>query len=96
MVEKAEYEESVIDLFPGDRLYLHSDGLNEQADQDGNEFGRQRMLEVLDNCRDAALDVSVSSLVNSVAAWKGDDHFKDDVAILAVEMSDSCPPERLI
>ena len=44
MFDEAEYEESVIDLQRGDRLYLHSDGLTEEVNAQDEEFGDERLL----------------------------------------------------
>jgi len=87
MFDEAEYEESVIDLHSGDRLYLYSDGLTEEMNAHDEEFGSQRLLSAVADGQALGLQESVESLVQKVVAWRGEEHLKDDVSILAVSVA---------
>lgn len=86
MFDEAEYEESMIDLESGDRLYLYSDGLTEEVNAHDEEFGEQRLLSAIADGRTIGLQDSVESLVQKVVAWRGEEHLRDDVSILAVSV----------
>ena len=86
MFDEAEYEESVIDLQPGDRLYLHSDGLTEEVNAQDEEFGDDRLLTAIADSQAVGLQDSVESLVQKVVAWRGEEHLRDDVSLLAVSV----------
>jgi sigma-B regulation protein RsbU (phosphoserine phosphatase) len=85
IVQEPEYEEMVIDIEPGDRVYFHSDGINEERNPDGREFGRQRLSAALHELQGVSLNESLDALVQRIIAWRGDDHFRDDISILAFE-----------
>ncbi len=85
--EDAEYEDHVIQLEPGDRLYLYSDGIPEAFDSASNQFTLQQMLEIIELCRSQPLDKSVAVLLNSVERWCAEDGPADDVSILGLEVS---------
>jgi serine phosphatase RsbU (regulator of sigma subunit) len=87
MIPDAEYEESVIDLQPGDRLYLHSDGLTEEVNPQDEEFGDERLLTAIADGQNLSLHNALESLVQKVVAWRGEEHLKDDVSILAVSVA---------
>ncbi len=81
-----DYDESVIDLQRGDRLYLHSDGLTEEVNAQDEEFGNQRLLSAIAAGRALGLQDTIESLVEKVVAWRGEEHLRDDVSILAVSV----------
>ena len=84
MIDEADYEECTIDLQPGDRLYLHSDGLTEEVNAQSEEFGDDRLLSAIADAQGQGLDDAVESLVQKVIVWRGEEHLKDDVSILAM------------
>ena len=84
MIETAEYDESAIELRPGDRLYLHSDGLTEEVNTRNEEFGDERLLSAIADGQALSLSNAVDSLLRKVIAWRGEDHLRDDVSILAI------------
>jgi phosphoserine phosphatase RsbU/P len=84
--DEPEYEESMIDLQAGDRLYIYSDGLEEEVNAGGEDFGRERLHAAILEAQTLPLQESVDLLVAKVVAWHGDEHLKDDVSIVAVQM----------
>ena len=87
MFDEAEYEESAIDLQHGDRLYFHSDGLTEEVNALDEEFGDERLLSAIAEGQGLGLQDTVESLVQKVVAWRGEEHLRDDVSILAVSVT---------
>ena len=86
------YEEYEIEIAPGDRFYLYSDGVPEALDDADTPFGHQRLLAQLDATRNQTLDDSLSSLLQRIDRWRGRRHVHDDVSVLAVErMTDGAP-----
>ena len=86
MFDEAEYEESVIDLQPGDRLFLYSDGLTEEVNGRDEEFGEERLRSIAD-CQALGLQETVEALIQKVVSWRGEEHLRDDVQILAVSVA---------
>ena len=80
------YEEHSVLLRPGDRLYLFTDGIIEAHSPGGEQFGEHGLCNVLAENRHAPLADGLSSLLERVEAWCGDEDPKDDITALAVEM----------
>ncbi len=84
---EASWEEQVLDLNPGDRLYLYSDGLTEAVNGDDEEFGIERLIRAIGQSKTKVLKESLSFLLSSVEEWRGGARLEDDISILAVEMT---------
>ena len=89
VAEESDYEDTVLDLEPGDRLYLYSDGVNEERNSENQEFGRPKLCRTLAGSNSLSLANSLDTLVKEVIAWRGDDRFNDDVSILGFELCDA-------
>ena len=75
----------MIELKPGDRLYLYSDGILEAMNSEDELSGPERLVEALEERKNLTLQGSVEELVECGRQWSGEAGFVDDVSILALE-----------
>ena len=87
LFDDEKYEESTIDLKPGDRVYLYSDGVLEAMNRKREIFDEARLLETIRAARVSGLHESVDSIVKAVLAWNGTGQVHDDLSILSVELT---------
>ena len=80
------YEEQVLVLDPGDRLYLYSDGISEAMNARGETFQMECMVRALAENRDAPLDDTLAALWRAVEAWCGGTSLHDDASLAALEI----------
>jgi phosphoserine phosphatase RsbU/P len=85
LLAKATYEEHVVKLSRGDRLYFCTDGIIEVENRSGEEFGLARVLETLAVGRGSTLEDTLSSLMDRVEEWSAPHCAVDDRSILAIE-----------
>lgn len=81
------YEERSVCLGAGDRLYIYSDGVPEAMNPDGKQFGNAHLLEAIAQGRSEPLQENVANLLGAIMRWHGTERPKDDISILAVEVS---------
>jgi serine phosphatase RsbU (regulator of sigma subunit) len=82
---QARYAETCIDLQPGDRLILVSDGIVEAHNQWGDLFGFERLEQALLNApAGAGPDALVQAVIDQVLAFAGPQAPHDDMTILAL------------
>lgn len=84
---QATYEEQVLGLQPGDRLYLFSDGITETGNLQREHFGSRRLLDTLSEGMAVSLEASLKRLVSNVEQWRGGAQLLDDISILGVEVA---------
>ncbi|MEA3274680.1 MAG: SpoIIE family protein phosphatase [Pseudomonadota bacterium] len=89
MVPGINYESTTQDLDKGDRLFLYSDGITECENVKGEAFGEEQLRRLLQDGIDLPLGEVKERLGGALRAWKGDDSYKDDVTLLALEWTGS-------
>jgi sigma-B regulation protein RsbU (phosphoserine phosphatase) len=90
-VPDIEYEQHTLQLAPGDRLYLYSDGVTEAMDKDREPLGERALAEALEAARGRPLDESVAGLLGRVEEWCRPAGPLDDVSILGLEWRPAGP-----
>ena len=85
-VEGMDYDDQVIKLQSGDRLYIYSDGVPEAMNAELDQFTMNRMLEVMELGQSQSLEESVSLLLGTVERWCKKNGPLDDITILGLEI----------
>jgi len=70
---------------PGDRLAIFSDGLYEQRDPGGNEFGRDRLVRALTETR-GSIDEVAEAVTKETRRHAGGRPAEDDVTLVVAEL----------
>ena len=71
------------DLKPGDRIFLYTDGVNESKRQDGERYGFDRLLGVLNENKDVSSEELVEKVKESVKEFAGEEPQFDDMTMLS-------------
>ena len=83
--DSVKYREYSIQLEPGTKLFVYTDGLPEAADNENNMFGMDRVLEALNKNADAAPQQLLDSVRHSVDEFVQDAEQFDDLTMLCLE-----------
>ena len=75
--------EDEVMLHPGDTLVLYSDGVTEAANETGDDFGEERVIDAVRNAQERSANDLVGAIVNAVAAHSGAARM-DDVTVTAI------------
>jgi sigma-B regulation protein RsbU (phosphoserine phosphatase) len=82
----SECEEASIQLSPGDRIYIYTDGIAEAINDEDHQFGTEQILEILTEVSTKSLDEGISVLLERLQTWCGEHGMDDDVSILSLEI----------
>ncbi|MBL8074393.1 MAG: fused response regulator/phosphatase [Nitrospira sp.] len=83
------YGTEVLSVEPGDRLYVLSDGLYEVPDSTGNLWGQDRLEQLIRTLGHRPLTEVLSGAVTEAVRWLGHEQFPDDVAVMALELTEA-------
>jgi len=85
LLPTADFPESVVDLEPGDRLFLYSDGIVDCTDPKGGAYGEDRLIAAVRRTGDLDLAEAVAAIADELAHHRGRAALEDDVSLLAIE-----------
>ncbi len=87
ILPESDYESTIFKFTKGDRIFLHSDGIAECTNKDGEEFGTERLKELLYETLYQDLGDVGNVLIRQLEKWKGNNQFEDDISMLAIEIA---------
>ena len=85
MMPGMTYDNVTLQLQPGDRLFLYSDGVTECENSDGEMFGEARLVALLEETFNDSIEAMIGRVEQDIIDWTGADVFEDDVTYLILE-----------
>lgn len=85
MAELPEYAARSITLEPGDLLLVATDGIAEASGPSGEQFGIDRMIEVVERLAPAGPQAVVDGLLEAASRFTGGTEANDDRTVLALQ-----------
>jgi len=87
LLSGGEYVERRIELSEGDGLFLYTDGLVENVDRVGGEFGQQRLESLLLEARTGSTDQMLTRVEKEIRKHRGKVEAADDAAMLVLKIN---------
>jgi sigma-B regulation protein RsbU (phosphoserine phosphatase) len=87
------YDEVTFDLIPGDVYVFCSDGVYDANNSNGQEFGAERLLEIVHETRLLPAREIVAAIVTAVHEYRGDTAPNDDMTAVAVRITNDLKAE---
>ena len=81
----SKYHEYEIQLEPGSKLFVYTDGLPEATNAGGELFGMDRTVEALNKCADASPETIIRSMRHDVDEFVQEAEQFDDLTMLCME-----------
>jgi serine phosphatase RsbU (regulator of sigma subunit) len=80
------YEQFTISMFPGDRLFVYTDGIIDTPSPEGESFGLARLKDVLDANTGVPLSELKSAVLKTLNQYAQKELTHDDVTLIALEI----------
>ena len=74
--------EYTIELQPGDRLFVYTDGVPEAINKDEKAYGTQRLVEKLSTVRSASQEETLTEIYGDIVEFAGEAEQFDDITML--------------
>jgi sigma-B regulation protein RsbU (phosphoserine phosphatase) len=79
-------EEANLELRPGDLMVAYTDGVPEALNAEGEEFGEERLKELLRESHDCGAEEILARISSRVRDWIGAAEQHDDITIVAMKV----------
>jgi len=82
------YDQAEVQIQPGDLLVAFTDGITEPENIYGEEFGEERLLQVVRRARSVSAQTLTEEIYRSVSDWTGSPELQDDMTMLVAKASE--------
>ncbi len=81
----ADYEEEKLELVPGDLLLAYTDGIVESVNEYGEEFGEERLINLVNENRAQSAENIQRVVVERVLDWAFEEERDDDMTLIVAK-----------
>ncbi len=86
LIEEAEFHEKTIDLGMGDLLVMYTDGVTEAINQQNEQFGSDRLVNIVEPLRECPPADVVREIRLGLHRFNGDHPHEDDITLVTVRI----------
>jgi serine phosphatase RsbU (regulator of sigma subunit) len=90
-IEEAEFRSGELTLEPGDTLVAYSDGVLECCNPSGEEFGSDRLLEILRSSDGQSAHTKLMTVLAALQDYANGSPLRDDVSLTVIQRDACCP-----
>ena len=87
-IPNTNYQQFHQKLQPDDLLFLYTDGLVEAQNDNGEEFGNERLIELIVAHKDKPISEHKKVILDGLKHFTGFDEFEDDLTFLIMKFND--------
>ena len=95
-IEGAAYHKNEIQLWPGDELFLYTDGVTEATDESQTLFGESRLLDALNGNSEESVESRCKVVKSAIDGFVGNAEQFDDITMLSVRFNSFQNDESII
>jgi sigma-B regulation protein RsbU (phosphoserine phosphatase) len=88
ILDDTEYEETKLNLSPGDKVILYTDGIVEAMNEQEEMFGFERLLELVRNSQTQTTASLLEEIKRNVNEFAGSTPQHDDITIIVVQATE--------
>ncbi|EMY62770.1 stage II sporulation protein E [Leptospira terpstrae serovar Hualin str. LT 11-33 = ATCC 700639] len=85
-----------IQLEPGDKLFLYTDGLTEAENDKGLAFGEERLIQMIESTSEKSIQETVETILSNHKEFTMGTDPMDDITLLGLQLSPRLPEFNLI
>jgi sigma-B regulation protein RsbU (phosphoserine phosphatase) len=88
------FQQGQIELHAGDLLLAFTDGMTEPENSYGEEFGEERLVEVVREAIDSPPEFLAEQIYRAVTDWTGSSDLQDDMTMLYLKTLATMKPAQ--
>ena len=87
MIRTPEYTQKTISLSKGDRIYIFSDGIQDQFGGNGNKkFSFNRLKNTIFEAQSMSMQQQKQYIEQTLEQWRGDESQLDDIVLIGMQI----------
>jgi len=88
ILDDVSYEETSLQLEPGDKVILYTDGIVEAMNEKEEMFGFERLLEIVNSARSMSAESLLKEILDRVNKFAGEAEQHDDLTVIVVSVAE--------
>ncbi len=85
ILQNQKYIVENVRMLPGDVMCIYSDGITEATNENGEQFGKQRMMQIMkEHCDQIPQDIA-HRIIEAVQVFASDDAYNDDRTVIIIK-----------